>query len=557
VTTALRPADPRRLGEYSLLGRLGEGGMGTVYLGRARSGRLVAVKVIRPEFAVEDEFRARFRSEVNRARQVPPFCTAEVLDADPDHVTPYLVVEYVDGPSLADVVAEQGPLPPTNLHSVAVGVATALAAIHGAGVIHRDLKPRNVLFSLGTPKVIDFGIARAFEPTSQHTRTSQMVGSIAYMAPERFDADASLTVSPAADIFAWGAVVGYAGNGRTPFAAGSPAATAARILTQPPALGALTGPLRDLVAHALAKDPDDRPTAHELLDELLAAGSRDNDGFIADLGHRPELRRAAEAVTGPARDTAGTSRRSVRAPRRRLWLAAALVVALLGGLATAYSMRERSANGRAARVAATTPAPSAAPKLEWGQTVVDRLDRRGRWRDKAGDPAGTCAFHSQLVITTRQSMDYWCPGPEDQFSGNQLITVDATVVTMNACAVVFLRDHGTRGYELSFCSEEVRLERYDDVEGETLIRRVRSDVFAPGQRRAVTIDIVNDYVTATVDGGKVLDARLTDPSLTVGHVVLGATNNTYTGESTAAFANIEIRGAQRRASTGPSATPRS
>jgi serine/threonine protein kinase len=135
--------------------------MGTVFLARSeRDDRLVAVKVIRPEFAYEDEFRARFHSEVNRARQVPPFCTAEVLDADPEAISPYLVVEYVDGPSLAEVVQEQGPLSAGNLHSVAIGVATALAAIHGAGVIHRDLKPRNVLFSLGTPKVIDFGIAR-------------------------------------------------------------------------------------------------------------------------------------------------------------------------------------------------------------------------------------------------------------------------------------------------------------------------------------------------------------------------------------------------------------
>jgi serine/threonine protein kinase len=203
VKSPLRPGDPRRLGGYELLARLGEGGMGTVFLGRGAAGRLVAVKVIRPEFAYEDEFRARFRSEVNRARQVPPFCTAEVLDADPGHRTPYLVVEYVDGPSLAEVVDDQGPLAAGNLHSVAIGVATALAAIHGAGVIHRDLKPRNVLFSLGTPKVIDFGIARALEVTSQHTRTDQMVGTVAYMAPERFDGD-SRTVTPAADVFAWG-----------------------------------------------------------------------------------------------------------------------------------------------------------------------------------------------------------------------------------------------------------------------------------------------------------------------------------------------------------------
>jgi serine/threonine protein kinase len=183
----------------------------------------VAIKVIRPEFSDHDEFRARFRSEINRVRQVPPFCTAEVLDADPEHCTPYLVVEYVDGPTLADNVERQGPLVAGSLHSIAIGVATTLTAILGAGVIHRDLKPRNVLFSLGTLKVIDFGIARALDVTSQHTGTDQMVGTVAYMAPERFDSGSSRVVGPAADIFAWGAVVAYAGTGRTPFAADLPA----------------------------------------------------------------------------------------------------------------------------------------------------------------------------------------------------------------------------------------------------------------------------------------------------------------------------------------------
>jgi protein kinase-like protein/uncharacterized protein DUF4232 len=271
----LRPADPHRLGPYRLESRLGQGGMGTVYLGRSRDGRPVAVKVIKAEFAYDEEFRGRFRSEVNRARQVPPFCTAEVIDADADHETPYLVTEFVDGPSLAEVVADQGPLTGGSLHSVAVGVATALAAIHGAGVIHRDLKPRNVLFALGTPKVIDFGIARAFEATSQHTATDQMVGTVAYMAPERFDTVTDRALGPAADVFAWGVVVAYAATGRTPFSADSPVATAARILTQPPNLAGVPEPLRHLVAAALDKDPDRRPTAAELLDRLVTTAVPD------------------------------------------------------------------------------------------------------------------------------------------------------------------------------------------------------------------------------------------------------------------------------------------
>ncbi|HEU0241143.1 MAG TPA: serine/threonine-protein kinase, partial [Micromonosporaceae bacterium] len=214
----LRATDPRQLGEYRLLRRLGEGGMGSVYLAESGDGTPVALKVIREDLAEEPEFRRRFRGEVARAQEVPPFCTAEVLDADPDHDPPYLVVEYVDGPSLADVVADRGPLTPANLHGLAIGVATALTAIHGAGVIHRDLKPSNVLLAPGTPKVIDFGIARPAEDPDSDTRTDQLMGTVAYMAPERLEPAMGRALTPAADIFAWGAVVAYAATGRVPFA---------------------------------------------------------------------------------------------------------------------------------------------------------------------------------------------------------------------------------------------------------------------------------------------------------------------------------------------------
>ncbi len=292
----LLPEDPRRLGRYELVGRLGEGGMGIVFLGRTPDGGLVAVKMIRTQLAADAEFRRRFRGEVERARQVPPFCTAEVLDADPDHEHPYLVVEYVDGPSLAAVVAERGPLTPANLHGLAIGVATALTAIHGAGVIHRDLKPSNVLLAPGNPKVIDFGIARAVAATSGNTRTGQLLGSVPYMAPERFGSATNAALTPAADIFAWGAVVAYAGTGRTPFGGDSPHALAARILTQQPELDGLTGPLRELVAETLAKDPADRPTARELLDHLLTAGPRRSQVLAAALADAPELLSAAEGA---------------------------------------------------------------------------------------------------------------------------------------------------------------------------------------------------------------------------------------------------------------------
>ena len=292
----LRSGDPQHVGRYRLIGRLGVGGMGAVYLGEDVASRRVAIKVIRPELSSDPDFRSRFRSEVKRARQVPPFCTAEVLHADADHETPYLVVEYVDGPNLAEIVQDRGPLSGGALHSVAIGMATALAAIHDAGVIHRDLKPANVLFSLGTPKVIDFGIAKALDTTSQHTIPGQVLGTIAYMGPERFDARTAATVGPRTDVLAWGAVVTYAATGHTPFAPEALIATAGGMPLPVPDLSALPRPLRDLVAVSLREDPDDRPSAHQLLELLLKAGAAGNSVIRAGLDPRPELKRAAAAV---------------------------------------------------------------------------------------------------------------------------------------------------------------------------------------------------------------------------------------------------------------------
>ncbi|WP_051797079.1 serine/threonine protein kinase [Catenuloplanes japonicus] len=288
----LRPGDPARVGPYEIVRRLGAGGQGVVFLAKDPSGRPVAVKVVHAETAADEEFRHRFRSEVARVRQVPPFCTAEVLDADPDAARPYLVTEFVDGASLAQEVAERGPLSPSNLHAVAIGVATALTAIHEAGVIHRDLKPHNVLLAPGTPKVIDFGIARAWESTTQHTRTGQIVGTANYMAPERFDESGS-PLTPASDVFAWGCVVTFAGTGRAPFHADNPMSIFGRILTQAPDLGTLDGPLRDLVARALQRDPRQRPTARELLDLLLHGGPQRSPQLADALDQQPALRTAA------------------------------------------------------------------------------------------------------------------------------------------------------------------------------------------------------------------------------------------------------------------------
>ncbi|WP_305784184.1 serine/threonine-protein kinase [Symbioplanes lichenis] len=363
MSMPLSPGDPTRLGDYELLGRLGQGGMGSVYLGRGPGGARVAVKVVRPEFAGDPEFRGRFRSEVRRAQQVPPFSTAAVLDADPEHEPPYLVVEYVDGPSLSTLVRERGPLAGPALHSVAVGIATALTAIHGAGVIHRDLKPGNVLIAPGGIKVIDFGIARAFEATSRHTRTDQMVGTVAYMAPERFEPAYGTEVTAAADVFAWGAVVAYAATGRTPFGADSPAATAVRIMTQPPELTGVPGPLRELVARSLAKYPGERPSARELLDALL------------DTSSRPVAAVTPGPVLPPADDTVVVA--PAAPSRRRLRAGAIAVGAMVLGAGGLVAGHEVGLTGGDSRTAVTTGmAETAGPAARDAATGILAGQRR-------------------------------------------------------------------------------------------------------------------------------------------------------------------------------------
>ncbi|MBL7498520.1 serine/threonine protein kinase [Frankia sp. CNm7] len=195
----LAPADPSRIGPYRLTGLLGSGGMGSVYLGSSPTGRQVAVKVVRADFAADPEFRRLFEREAQVARRVARFCTAEVIDSGDDGGRPFLVTEFVDGPTLRDEVVERGPLDPARLERLAVAVATALTAIHQAGAVHRDLKPANVPLSADGARVIDFGIAIALDSTAHQTR--HVRGTPAYMAPEQARGG---KIGSAADVFAWG-----------------------------------------------------------------------------------------------------------------------------------------------------------------------------------------------------------------------------------------------------------------------------------------------------------------------------------------------------------------
>jgi hypothetical protein len=260
----LRPDDPAVIGPYRLLGRLGTGGMGNVFLGQSPGGRLVAVKVIRPELADEPGFRIRFAREVTAARHVSGLFTALVVDADADAPVPWLATAYVAGPSLSEAVTEHGPLPVPSVLALAAGLAEGLGVIHQAGVVHRDLKPANVLLAHDGPRVIDFGISRAME-TTMLTQTGTVVGSPGFMSPEQADGK---VVGPPSDVFSLGAVLAFAATGEGPFGTGPTPALMYRVVNHEPDLAGLPPRVRAVVARCLAKEPAARPTTAELLAEL-------------------------------------------------------------------------------------------------------------------------------------------------------------------------------------------------------------------------------------------------------------------------------------------------
>ncbi|KQW17831.1 serine/threonine-protein kinase [Streptomyces sp. Root369] len=262
--------EPTAVGPYRLLGRLGSGGMGRVYLGRSAGGRTVAVKIVHPHFALDEEFRARFRREVDAARRVGGAWTAPVLDADPEAAVPWVATGYAAGPSLASAVTDGGPLPEHSVRVLGAGLAEALAAVHGLGLVHRDVKPSNVLLTVDGPLLIDFGIARATDGTASLTSTGVSIGSPGYMSPEQI---LSKGVSGAADVFSLGAVLAYAATGVPPFPGDSSASLLYKVVHEEPELGSLTGELRGLVGACLSKSAQDRPTPEELARRLAPEGA--------------------------------------------------------------------------------------------------------------------------------------------------------------------------------------------------------------------------------------------------------------------------------------------
>ncbi|AOR32752.1 serine/threonine protein kinase [Streptomyces fodineus] len=262
--------EPATVGPYRLLGRLGSGGMGRVYLGRSAGGRTVAVKIVHPHFALDEQFRARFQREVAAARRVGGAWTAPVLDADPDAAVPWVATAYAAGPSLAAAVSDTGPLPPHTVRALGAGLAEALTAVHELGLVHRDVKPSNVLLTLDGPLLIDFGIARAMDGTASLTSTGVSVGSPGYMAPEQILGKGA---TAAADVFSLGAVLAYAATGEPPFPGDSSAALLYKVVHEEPELHAMGGELRALAAACLTKDPASRPTPTEISHRLAPEGA--------------------------------------------------------------------------------------------------------------------------------------------------------------------------------------------------------------------------------------------------------------------------------------------
>ncbi|MGW0466765.1 serine/threonine-protein kinase [Streptomyces sp. NPDC003027] len=288
----LRREDPRVVGSFRLHRRLGAGGMGVVYLGSDRRGQRVALKVIRPDLAEDQEFRSRFAREVSAARRIRGGCTARLVAADLEADRPWFATQYVPGPSLHDRVAEEGPLPAADVAAIGAALSEGLVAVHEAGVVHRDLKPSNILLSPKGPRIIDFGIAWA-TGASTLTHVGTAVGSPGFLAPEQVRGAA---VTPATDVFSLGATLAYAAMADSPFGHGSSEVMLYRVVHEEPQLHGVPDALAPLVRACLAKDPEERPSTLQLSMRLKEIAAREAQGLPA--ARPPAQRERTEEATG-------------------------------------------------------------------------------------------------------------------------------------------------------------------------------------------------------------------------------------------------------------------
>ncbi|MFJ9003950.1 endo alpha-1,4 polygalactosaminidase [Streptomyces canus] len=319
---SLSPGDPESIGGYTLVDRLGSGGMGVVYLGRSDSGRQVAVKLVHPAYALDEEFRTRFRQEVAAARRVSGAFTAPVVDADPDAPQPWMATLYVPGRTLADIVAQDGPLRGSALRVLALGLVEALRDIHRVGMVHRDLKPSNVLMAEDGPRVIDFGISYAVDNEAL-TMTGRLIGTPPFMSPEQFAAPREVT--GASDVFSLGSLLVYAATGSRPFDGSSPYLTGYQVMYEPPALDGVAEPLRSIAERCLDKDPAARPELGELRELLRALPDTDAPAASATpVSPGP----SGPAATSHQRESRGD--RGGRGPRRRVLVGLVAALAVTG-----------------------------------------------------------------------------------------------------------------------------------------------------------------------------------------------------------------------------------
>ncbi|MBZ3905818.1 ABC transporter substrate-binding protein [Streptomyces scabiei] len=382
----LRSSDPARIADHRLLGRLGAGGMGVVYLARTPSGSLVALKVLAAEYAEDAGFRERFRREVDAARRIRSPWAVPVVAADADAEAPWLATAYVPGPSLAEAVASYGPLPEHGVRVLGGRLAQALAEVHRAGLVHRDLKPGNVLLAVDGPRLIDFGIARAPEDTAL-TATGFVIGTPGYLAPEQADGRGDRAIGAAVDVFSLGCVLAFAATGRPPFGTGALDALLYRAVHDPADLDGVPTPLSDLLARCLEKDPAHRPEVEELVRELLPgelAGGADGEGSSP--------RVAGEGSA--AADTAGASAPTATAEASPSGAAPeGSATSDTGGPAAAAATAEASVSGAASKssAAADTGVPAAPAEATRGAGPGESAEAAAPGGDAVAPDAGSGA----------------------------------------------------------------------------------------------------------------------------------------------------------------------
>ncbi|MEV4173008.1 serine/threonine-protein kinase [Nonomuraea sp. NPDC049709] len=351
------PGGPAHVSGYHLVRRLGEGGQGAVFLGESTGGRQVAIKMLHSCFAADSHVRERFRREAEIAQRLATFSTARVLETGFAQERPYIISEYVPGPSLETLVKEGGPRSGSGLERLAVTTLTALTSIHAAGIVHRDFKPSNVIMGPEGPVVIDFGIAFALDAT---TGSTEPAGTPAYMAPEQLD-DQPLT--PASDMFSWAGTIVFAATGRPAFAGGTVPATLHAVLHAEPDLSGLPDELRRLVAACLAKNPAARPAAVDVLCDLVG-GDREPASAVSGTGPALDVRPASRHRHRQQRHQHRNERRPERLDERRHEHRAA------GGSGRGRAEGRHAASPASATTAPTAPASSRADRRRRGVAIV-------------------------------------------------------------------------------------------------------------------------------------------------------------------------------------------